>query len=255
MRTSAVLFICLAFFLPGFFSTQSALHADASFGVTGSIDFELMIDHDDFMSSDLEQVNTLTPRLSIWSGIYEFSGAGSARYESFSEALSFSLDEFKLEINPADFMSLKLGYFNYLPGTAEFLSNTNFFSRIDYERLLAGTVEDSIVPNTMIQAGFFFLDFYLLLTTAPFRPEMILPATDSPWFYGKDIPESLIVPPFGEEAHLDQMYYAAEETPSYGFSQVSYSTELGGTIRGVDFGIFQRPVYKFERNDVEEYDF
>jgi hypothetical protein len=224
---------CLLLIVPA----SPTLHAEAAFGVSGLIDFELMIDPGDPVDSDLNQVNTLTPRLSIWSDIYEFSGAGSVDFESFSGALDFTLKEFKLVINPLDFMSLKLGYFNYLPGTAQFLSTTNFFSRIDYERLLAGTVEESIVPTTIVQTGFFFLDFYLLLTVSPFRADMILPATDSPWFYGKDIPESIIEPLFGQEIFLEELYYSEEDQPPYDFSQISYSPELGGTLWGVDFSL------------------
>jgi hypothetical protein len=91
---------------------------------------------------------------------------------------------------------------------------------------------------------------------------MIVPATDSPWFYGKDIPQSIFHPIFGTEIFLGRLYYAEEATPSYDFSQVSFSPELGGTLWGVDFSIlyyygFDNDLLleaEFENHDTDPYD-
>ena len=216
-----------------------AAHADVTFGGVGSIDFQVLIERQEPPTATFNQRNSLSPNLSVWGDAFEFTLIGSIAVDGLSGAVTPSLQEFQLELYPSDFMSLRLGVFSYLPGTSEFVSNTNFFARTDYEALLTGAVAESLVPTTIIQAGVFWNDFYLLLTANPLRPEMVLPETDSPWFPMRDVPESVTLQLFADDQTilLDNLYYAEEEPSPYDLTHISISPELGTTIFGIDASV------------------
>jgi hypothetical protein len=237
MRRPALVLAGTLLCLAAFFPRGGMLSADAALSGTASVDLRLMIDPGAFLDSELEQVSRLSPRLSVQSGTYAFSAAASVGFESSSGAADFRLEALELALRAADWMGFRLGWFDYLPGAARFLSNTNFFSRIDYERLLAGRLEEALVPAALLQAELTFFDFYLRLTVSPFRPQMILSPVGSPWFFGSHFPRSLIEPAFGNEVVLNELSYMPEPPPPYDLSEVSWSPELGGSVWGVDFAL------------------
>jgi hypothetical protein len=213
--------------------------ADVSFGGTGSFDVQVLVEDQAEPLSTLSQKNRLSPSLAIWAEAFEFTLNGSVSVDGLSGEITPSLQEFRLDLYPTDFMSLRMGVFSYLPGTSEFVSNTNFFARTDYEALLTGAVGESLIPNTMVQAGFYWNNSYLLLTVNPLRPEMVLPETDSPWFPMRDVPESVTLQLFADDQTivLDNLYYLDEDPTPYDLSQISISPELGITIFGIDASV------------------
>lgn len=213
--------------------------AEAAIGGSGDIDFQLLIDTKDDLQYSFEQRNTLSPQVSIWADFFEFTMLGAVAFDSLSAEIDLSVHKFKLDLFFIDIATMRLGVFNYLPGTSEFVSNTNFFSRTDYEKLLTGSTDDSLKPATLVQAGFFWLDFYLLVTVNPLRPDMILPDPESAWFPMHDVPESVTIQLFADEQTivLDNIYYVDEALPTYDLMQISISPELGATFFGIDVSL------------------
>ena len=215
------------------------LSAEVLLSGTAELNAGVFIDPETLAESTLDQQLVLSPNLSAWADFFDFSFTGSIAFERPVEALDFNIDELLVTLYPFDFMQVKAGRFAYLPGTAEFLSSTNYFSRTDYENLLAGTVSETGVPNDLLQLGFFVSDYYFKFTTALFRPEMLLPPVTSPWFPGKDIPTAVEITILLSETtlYLDEIYYAEPEVPEYSFEEVSFSPEIGATFGGIDLSL------------------
>jgi hypothetical protein len=215
------------------------LSAELLVSGTAELNAGVFINTEELVESSLDQQLILSPSLSAWNDTFDFSFSGSIGVERPLEQLNFDVNELLVTVYPFDFMQISAGRFAYLPGTAEFLSSTNYFSRTDYEKLLAGTVSETGVPNDLLQLGFFVSDYYFKFTTALFRPEMLLPPVSSPWFPGKDIPTEVEITVILTKTtlHLDEIYYVEPEPSEFSFDEVSFSPEIGATFGGIDVSL------------------
>ncbi len=217
----------------------SPLSSEVLLSGTAELDAGVFFNADKLVESALDQRLALSPNLSARIDSFDFSFSSSITLERPVEQLGFDLNELLVTLYPFDFMQIKAGRFSYLPGTAEFLSSTNYFSRTDYEKLMTGTVDETGVPNDLLQLGLFVSDYYFKLTTSLFRPEMLLPEVSSPWFPGKDIPREVEIMVILTKTtfHLGEIYYAEPEPAEFSFDEVSFSPEIGATLGGVDISL------------------
>ena len=212
--------------------------ADVAVGGQCSFRYNLLIDPQDPLKSTPALISRFDPIFELWSDFFVFSCSGSLSYAGSNNTLDVFLKDSKVSFYPIDPMSISLGRFHYLPGTAEFFSHTNYFARSDYEIMLSqggGLIQ---LPCDLAQIGFYFFDFYLLITVSPFWQPMILPEITSPWFPRNGLPKSITVSlPFERIINIGKLLYIESQTPDYDLSQVSMAVEVGGTILGVDFGL------------------
>ena len=215
------------------------LSAQVVLGGTADINAGVFIDSEKYDNSEISQTLVISPSLSTWTDLFDFSFLGSIVVEKPMDELDFEVNELLISLYPFDFMQIKAGRFSHLPGTAEFLSSTNYFSRTDYEKLLTGSMTDTGIPNDLIQLGFFISDFYLLFTAAPFKPNMLLPEVTSPWFPGKDIPTEVTISILlGKTTlYLNEIVYVEPDPEEYTLKNFSYSPEIGVTLGGVDISL------------------
>ncbi|MBN2736176.1 MAG: hypothetical protein JXR70_04285 [Spirochaetales bacterium] len=147
------------------------------------------------------------------------------------------LKEWALKIDLFTFLSIKTGFFPYLPGMAEFFSNTNFYTISDYEELVSGNFQNSMTPSTLIQLQFFTDQWYLFLTCSPFLITPILPDPASPWFPTKNLPPSIsISEPINQTINLGSIIIQ-DIICENSLSNANYGFELGGGFSYFDFSL------------------
>ncbi len=233
MRNLFLLFLAILLF-----SSAHKLYSEVVIGGKAEISYSIIVNEDKLKKSILDMTASFYPSFSVNSRHYDFSTTGNISYSTTARAPDISIDSFELVLNPADLLTIKIGRIFYLPGTSEFISPTNYFARIDYEKLLGGISPDYILPNDILQLGFFIGNYYLLLTTAPFTGEFILPDTNSIWFPGKDIPKSIDVSfPFDQVLYLENLSYGDTDFPGAKLENIGLSAEAGGTISTFDFSL------------------
>ncbi len=253
---------CIPILLVLLSAIAPSITAEMVLSGTANIQAGIFFDKDDLLESTFDQQMTASPVLSAWTDAFEFSFQGSISAQNPPASLDFNIDELRITLYPFDFMQIRAGRFSYLPGTAEFLSSTNYFSRTDYEKLITGTVDETSVPNDLLQLGIFVSNYYFKFTVAPFRAEMLLPDVTSPWFPGKDIPTSLLIPELFTTTtyHLDEVLYRTPEPAGYSLDEVSFSPEIGATFGGVDVslmyyrGFDNTPLTKAYFTDMDSYE-
>ncbi len=213
-------------------------YCEVVIGGKAEINYSILLNTGQLGKSVPDLRTSFDPSLSAYSSIFEFSIIGSISYSKASMTPEGQLKLFEIILNPSDFLTARIGRFPYLPGTAEFISPTNYFSRIDYEKLLSGSITDYIVANDIVQLGFFLGNYYVNLSLAPFAGEFILPETDSYWFPKKDIPDSITVTfPSQQTMWLENLYYGDPEYPPVTLDNISFSAEAGGTVSILDFSL------------------
>ena len=228
--------IVFSFFL--FVSLLPSLAAETLIGGQGEINGRIMIQPENFLGSELGWDTVIGPSFNVDSEYFDFFSQIVLAYRNGGDAPTVSIDVLYLVFDPWSFLKIKLGRFNYLPGMAAFLSCTNYFARLDYEKLLSGRIDKTLLPNDMLQVGWFLSDFYLLLTTAPFVGKSSLPKTDSPWFPDKDLPKSITVFfPVAQTIYLENTVLQEPEEYRPDLHRVSVSAELGGSLSFLDFAV------------------
>ncbi|MCK5199125.1 MAG: hypothetical protein KAR21_12275, partial [Spirochaetales bacterium] len=177
------------------------------------------------------------PTLAVYSNNYELYGKGEISYLSNNIQLSFNVSELYINFYPIDELFVKIGRFPYLPGTAEFFSNTNFFGSTNMEKLLSGNLRSASVNSDLIQSGLFLGDHYFVLTFEPFPGYPQIPDIDSPWFPMKDIPESIHIS-FPVEQDLPLANLTIDEEPiTSTLADSSVSLEIGTTTGMLDISL------------------
>jgi len=109
---------------------------DIVFGGSSEINYSILISDDKFKDSIPELAVSLSSTLDIENEQYEFSLLGSISYVNTERTPDLYINTFQVILNPFPFMSLRMGRMPYLPGSSEFISPVNYFSRVDYEKLL-----------------------------------------------------------------------------------------------------------------------
>ena len=219
--------------------------AEVFFGGSARANVGMIFDLDDIDSSEIDFTTTLSPRFAASSEIFDFSLLADIRWNNRENSFTFLVDEFRLTLIPADFALVKVGRFSYLPGTAEFFSNTNFFNQGSLVELISSVGLETGTNADMVQANFFFSNFYTKLTVSPIAHDMVFPDRLSPLFPGHYVPKR----PGQTQANTEYSGYTvdgAEATelpydkrvrPPLNFDQVSMSGEFGGTAGGIDFSL------------------
>lgn len=177
-----------------------------------------------------------SPQLSVFASRFELGATARVVVAQPDTELEVDVSTYELRIAPAPFLGLSIGRFHYRPGMAEFLSNSNFYDRLDSTALLEGRLAQSAHPGDLLQARLFLGDAYLVLTATPFVQTPVLPAVDSPWFPDADIPEEIVSPPpFGAAIPRGAISYEDIE-PHLPLSaeRLGYSVEVGGYLAGFD---------------------
>ena len=227
---AAALFI----FLVQLFS--QSLYAEAVFGGTGDISAATLVQNDTPGQSPLFPTVRFSPAVQVWADSYELSVAVEAESDFITEP-SLRLTEFRLSAYPGENLTVKTGVFQYLPGSSEFFSPTNYFSRTDLEKLVTASAGGWDVPTLLFQAGAYGDELYLLYTLSPIRPEPLLIDTASPWFPGGGIPKSFTIPFFNKTLTLGKTSYAEDAQEAWKLGDMSWQLEGGLTTGLFDFSL------------------
>lgn len=221
------------------------ISAEVFFGGSARANVATVFDLDTVGNSEISFTTALSPRFAAASDIFDFGVLADIRWNNRENSFTFVVNEFRLTILPADFALIRIGRFAYLPGTAEFFSNTNFFNQGSLVELISSVGLDSGTNSDMVQANFFFSNFYTKLTVSPIAHNMIFPDQISPLFPGNYVP----LVPGQTTANTDYQGYTADGAvatevpydkrvkPPLNFNQISVSGEFGGTAGGVDFAL------------------
>lgn len=213
------------------------------FGGSARANVGMIFDLDTIENSEIDFTTALSPRFAASSEIFDFSVLADIRWNNRENSFTFAVDEFRLTLIPADFVLVNVGRFSYLPGTAEFFSNTNFFNQGSLVDLISTVGLATGTSADMIQANFFFSLFYTKLTVSPIAHDTIFPDILSPLFPGHYTPKL----PGQTQANTEYTGYTADGSaatevpydkrvrPPFNFDQVSLSGEFGGTAGGIDF--------------------
>lgn len=236
MRASQGLFAILAV-LAGILllGPPARLSAQPVFGATSSISAPIMIDPQSVNQSSIDWQATFRPTIAVEGSEFSFHAEGELSYDSVQSAPSLSIDRFELSLFPLSFLSLHIGRFQYLPGRASLLSQTDFFSRIDLVDLLSGDFADAVVPSDLLQVDLYASNLYLKLTAQPIPQAILLPSPTSPWFPMQGLPQSLTFT-FPSPRTLTLGSVILEPTPivPFSLSNISVSAEAGGSFSLLD---------------------
>jgi hypothetical protein len=221
------------------------LSAEVFFGGSARANVGMIFDLDDIDASEIDFTTALAPHFAASSGIFDFSVLADIRWNNRENSFTFSVEEFRLTLLPADFVLIKVGRFSYLPGTAEFFSNTNFFNQGSLVELISSVGLAAGTNADMVQANFFFSIFYTKLTISPIAHDMVFPDTISPLFPGHYVPklpgQTMENTEYSgytvDGASVTEVPYDKRVRPPFNFDQVSVSGEFGGTAGGIDFSL------------------
>ena len=136
--------------------------------------------------------SSLKPMLALRSPFFDLTVTVTVTVDSV-ENVSIAWDEARALARIGDAALLSGGVFTYLPGTALFFSNVEYFSSIDVSRILTQGLGATGSPDGMVQLKLFGDSWHLTATASPFRPSEELFPTGSPWFPRRDIRESFDV--------------------------------------------------------------
>lgn len=188
--------------------------------------------------SDLEAHALISPTVTALGDLFEFTATVTAAHAHPDGPLSVRLDALETVVYPTDFASLAVGRFDYQPGYAQLLSNSNVYTRTDVSALLSGDVFESTVPAPLGQFRFFLGDFYALATGTALVLQPVLPAIDSPWFPDASVPQSIQLLPHLDPVALESVEYAdLEPVVPLTRERISYSVEVGGYLGGLELSL------------------
>lgn len=208
---------------------------EASLGVTVRED-TLVVVQPRQGTATLDAVVAATPQLYVAGADFELNASVGLEAGHPDGTPELGQLQYELGLSPLPILSLKLGRFFHSPGTAEFLSNSNLFMRIEPVSLLQGRLGDATVPAELAQATVYLGRFSVTATGSAFVHQPPLPDPDSPWFPQASVPQSIKTLPHLDPIPLAGISYA-DLAPAVPLSldRLSYSVELGGYAGGVDF--------------------
>ena len=219
--------------------------AEVFFGGSARANVGMIFDLDNIDASEIDFTTALSPQFAASSGIFDFNVLADIRWNNRENIFTFAVEEFRLTLLPADFVLIKVGRFSYLPGTAEFFSNTNFFNQGSLVELISSVGLETGTNADMVQANFFFSYFYTKLTISPIAHDMVFPDKISPLFPGHYVPklpgQTMENTEYSgytvDGAAATELPYDKRVRPPLNFNQVSLSGEFGGTAGGIDFSL------------------
>ncbi|MFW5776881.1 MAG: hypothetical protein ACOCZB_06305 [Spirochaetota bacterium] len=181
---------------------------------------------------------TVVPTLTVFGEHFEFSARAEIAHAHPDGPLTVDLDTLEMTLYPFETVAVAFGRFDYMPGYASLLSNSNVYTRTDVATLLSGRVFDATVPGPLGQVRAFAGDFYAVATGTAFVLRPYLPAVDSPWFPDASIPQSIQTLPHLDPIPLESVEYADldPDVPLTG-ERLGYSLEVGGYLGGLELSL------------------
>jgi hypothetical protein len=212
--------------------------AEVVIGGVGGLSWDTLIDPGAFLDSASENRLYFYPLLYAGSDNFEFSFEGAISYTSRETQPAFAVRQLSLSTFPFEFLTVRLGRFDYLPGSAEFFSCSNFFNPMDLEALIYQRDLDFLQPADLLQLTVLFWEAYLRISASTFVPQRPFPEPESPWFPMKDIPGTLLVPlPSPHEMTLGTVSVKAEAEIPANLSSISLCAEGGLSLYGIDLAL------------------
>ena len=212
--------------------------AQAVFGGEAGLTLGSLIDPVTPLASTVSDATAFFPTLHVEDPSWRLDAKLSLAWTNGAQEVTPSLERLSLELTPADFLTVRIGRFAYLPGAGGFSSCTNWFSSLDLDSLLEGNVSDVFGAGDLLQGTLTLGDFSLTLTASPFAPAGSVPAPDSPWFPKKDFPRVLhIVFPTAQDISLTDIVLAQAAETSFTLGDMSVGAELGVSLPLVDISI------------------
>lgn len=188
--------------------------------------------------TDLEARALISPTVTAFGDLFDFTATATAIHSHPDGPLTTQLDALEMTVYPADFASLAVGRFDYQPGYAQLLSNSNLYTRTDLSALLSGDVFEATVSAPLGQFRVFLGDFYAVATGTALVLQPVLPAIDSPWFPDASIPQSIQTLPHLDPIPLESVEYAdLQPVVPLTSERLGYSVEIGGYLGGLELSL------------------
>ncbi|MFW5786024.1 MAG: hypothetical protein ACOCYC_02160 [bacterium] len=197
-----------------------------------------LLDTSKLLRSSLDGGLRFAPEVTAETDRFSFTGRVSIAGDVEETVPRIRLEALDLSIFPTTWSTIRVGRFRYLPGTASFISPTNYFLTTDYEALLTWSAAAALQPRDLLQGTVFVDRYFATATVAPGVTKYPLPEPSSPWFPTGDVPQqlSLRIPP-GARMELDQIHVEDLVVPT-SVSDVSTSIEVGASFRWFDLSLF-----------------
>ncbi len=251
LMTMRVTTITMAFMVVCSFGVSAR---DWTLQTTSRVSASTMLNTANLSESSLYGHLSLSPEIRANSQRFSFSSALSLSTRLEQVAPETELRTIDLQLYPAEWASIRVGRFRHLPGSASFLSPTNYLLTTDYEALLTGEHSSALLPRDMLQGTLFLRRYFVTATLAPGMAPYPLPDPASPWFPTSDVPQTLSLRyPVGEVMELETISLEESDRGS-SVSDISGSVEVGGSFRWLDISTFyfhgqnNAPVFQAELN-------
>lgn len=150
-----------------------------------------------------------------------------------------SVDSFKVEFYPRDFMTVSFGKYVYHLGQSEFFNPLYTFYQPDAAALFTGDIESLHHPELLTQLSLYTHNFSLNVTFSPFLPAYRPFPADSAWFPKiniKDIPDDFSN--IGELTLGKIEYCNIESSKSSIGDEYSIQLEVSGVLPYLDWTLF-----------------
>lgn len=147
---------------------------------------------------------------------------------------NISIDSFKIEFYPRDFMTITFGKYVYQLGQSEFFNPLITFSQINYLSLISGDIASVYNPEFLLQGSIYGESLSFTVSYAPFRPTFQELPTDNPWFPKRSMPSQIEF--FGtrylHNIRYDEISFAPPKLEDY-----SVQASLSGFFRQFDWTV------------------
>lgn len=181
---------------------------------------------------------TVAPTLTVFDDVFDFTARAEIVHAHPDGPLTVELDTLEMILYPFDALAVSAGRFDYAPGYASLLSNSNLYARTDVETLLSGRVFEATIPAPLAQARLFVGDFYVVATGTAFVLQPALPDPESPWFPDSSIPQTIETLPHLDPIPLEGVEYAdLEPDVPLTADRLGYSLEVGGYLGGLELSL------------------
>ena len=215
--------------------TPLLLSAETRFGLTGESNSSYLFNSEaDF--TEFSNNLSLSPSMEWSGGAFEFKTEAELSFSLPEKEAEISLNELYLTYYNNGIIKAQIGRFFYLPGSAEFLSNTNYFSNNDYIRFIGSQGRDSTLPGDLFQLTLTGYSLYLKSSFALTPVSASSPTSDSPWLPTNKLADSIYLFSSGLYTR-DNIYMEDPERPEINLSDLSSNFEIGLSSYWLDLSL------------------
>ena len=158
-------------------------------------------------------------------------------FDCAAGSAELSLRSLTVESFLFNFLQIKAGKYNHLPGKGYLGTCTNYFHQMDLNSFFSGSPENSYSPAYLAEIAAFPGNWYVraLASLYPVTPQ--LPDPGSLWFPWAKVPESITIEYDGQIRELALADVKIDETETAGpfLKNISLSAEFGGAFSFFDF--------------------